>query len=457
MINSKLTIDGRQSAIRRCWLLLVFCAFMLPGVVGATTGGKMELVFDCQKRQQVLAWLKQAQWRLVGGEVLPLHGLEEAATTLQGNLVPLCAIPAELPDAAIAALYLPAMASLVVDDYGFAGLATFYNSVAAVRLDEEGELHLSAELETPGPLGGDEWVGSKGRFEVALVSAPAATVAETADGVLLQFTEAPPALRLFVGLPRDLVGAGFGQNFNTIRYAHLWGWLAALCRFVEWALVGLFGIVGNWGLAIFVLAVLVRILLLPVGILTQRWQIEVSKNQAVLAPQLAEIKANYDGEEAHNRIMAAHKALGITPFFTLKPLFASLIQIPILVAIFNALGEMPQLNGAQFLWIANLSYPDAVARLPFAIPMLGNTLNLLPFVMTAVSLAATLLHRNAHAPEAEVRRQRRNLYLMTAAFFLLFYPFPAAMVLYWTLANGLQMVQQPLVQVWTERGIGRTA
>ena len=183
------------------------------------------------------------------------------------------------------------------------------------------------------------------------------------------------------------------------------------------------------------------------AILTLRLQRDVSRYQSALAPQLAEIKANHDGEEAHNRIMAAYKGLGITPFFTLKPLFASLIQIPILVAIFNALGEMPQLQGAAFLWVDNLAYPDAVGSLPMSVPLLGNTLNLLPFVMTLVTVISTLTFRNPHAPVAEMRRQKRNLLVMSAVFFVLFYPFPAAMVLYWTLANALQLVQQRFVSV----------
>ena len=55
-----------------------------------------------------------------------------------------------------------------------------------------------------------------------------------------------------------------------------------------------------------------------------RFQRRVSQVQAQLAPQLAEIKANYDGEEAHNRLMAAHKSLGVLPFYTLKPMLVLL-------------------------------------------------------------------------------------------------------------------------------------
>lgn len=445
--NTAPTIMPRTFAFVLCLALALWAST-------SRAEGQLQISYDCQRDDALSMLLEQAHWR-VSGKVLPLSPVA-ASSISEPEGEAICSVALALPEnAAGAEFFLPQLGAIVADDYPFAGLATFYNSVAALRLDPDGELAFSAELATNGELLAGEWIGWKGRFEVALVSAPAATVSNSGEGYLLRFADSSPSISIFVGVPRNLLAEGPGQDFSGVRYAHLWGWLAALCRVVEWSLIALFGMVGNWGLAICLLALLVRVLLLPVGILTLRWQNEVSKHQAVLAPQLAEIKANYDGEEAHNRIMAAHKALGITPFFTLKPLFASLIQIPILIAVFNALGEMPQLRGAACLWIENLSYPDAVGTLPFAIPMLGNTLNLLPFVMTAVSLLATLLHRNPHAPEAEIRRQRRNLYLMSAAFFLLFYPFPAGMVLYWTLANGLQLVQQPLVQAWTERGTGR--
>lgn len=107
---------------------------------------------------------------------------------------------------------------------------------------------------------------------------------------------------------------------------------------------------------------------------------------------------------------------------------------------------MPQLQGAEFLWIDNLAYPDAVAALPFAVPAMGNQLNLLPFIMLLVSLLATVAFSAPHSSAADSRRQKRNLYLMSAAFFFLFYPFPAAMVLYWTVNNALQLIQQRLLR-----------
>jgi len=72
------------------------------------------------------------------------------------------------------------------------------------------------------------------------------------------------------------------------------------------------------------------------------------------------------------------------------------------------------------LWIDNLAYPDAIGYLLFTTPMLGNTISLLPYIMMAVTLYSTVIFQNRHASEAEMKRQKRNLYLMAAAFL----PFP---------------------------------
>ena len=108
-------------------------------------------------------------------------------------------------------------------------------------------------------------------------------------------------------------------------------------------------IVSSWGVVIIVFAILLKLLLLPVGIMTTNFQRKVSQVQSSLAPKLSDIKTNYDGEEAQNSLMAAHKELGVSQFYALKPMLGLFIQIPILIAIFNALGEMSQFAGQSFL------------------------------------------------------------------------------------------------------------
>lgn len=337
----------------------------------------------------------------------------------------------------------------VRDQYPFAGLASYYRRLAGVSLDADqavSPLPLPAEDVA---MEASEWAGVQGRYKVFLVAAPGATLRLEEKQVELRWpSQATAELRVFLGQPGQQTLPGTPQQaFDALRYAHLWGWLAALCLGIEKLLLLLHGsITTNWGVAIISLAVTLKLLLLPVSMFTARAQAKVNRLQAQLQPKLNAIKGNYDGEEAHRRSMAAYKSLGISPFFALRPLPGTLIQLPILVATFNVLGEMPQLQGATFLWVSDLVYPDAVASLPFTLPAMGGELNLLPFLMLLVSVFAVVTFSAPDSSAADARRQKRNLYLMSAAFFFLFYPFPAAMVLYWTMNNILQLIQQRLLR-----------
>ena len=139
-------------------------------------------------------------------------------------------------------------------------------------------------------------------------------------------------------------------------------------------------------------------------------------------------------------VMKAYKDRGITPYYTLKPLVVTMLTLPILIAIFNMLGEVDVFQGQRFLWAHDLAYPDSVAYLPVSIPFLGNALNIMPFLMAAVTIVSTMLTRNQGVSDKVKSSQRRNLFLMTGLFFVLFYPFPVAMVFYWTLFNALQII-----------------
>ena len=116
------------------------------------------------------------------------------------------------------------------------------------------------------------------------------------------------------------------------------------------------------------------------------------------------------------------------------------------------LAEDIDLYRAPFLWIPDLSRPDALAALPACVPFFGCAVNLLPFLMSGVSLATLLRFRSPVLTPALVRRQRRNLAAMTGLFFLLFYTFPAGMVLYWTSTNAFQLLSQEMRRWRRPRG-----
>ena len=225
-------------------------------------------------------------------------------------------------------------------------------------------------------------------------------------------------------------------------FSGLWSWLRALSFALLFLLRGLTAVVGHPGVAIIALAVSVKILLLPLTAVAERLQAQVNATQARLQPGIDAINAAHRGEERARRTVAFYREAGVHPLYTLKSLLGFLIQIPVFIAVFDMLAEDFNLYRVSFLWIQDLSRPDALLRLPVCLPFFGCHLNLLPFLMSSASLAALLRFRSAVLTPSLVRRQRRNLMGMTLLFFLLFYTFPAGMVLYWTSTNAFQLIIQ---------------
>jgi len=219
-------------------------------------------------------------------------------------------------------------------------------------------------------------------------------------------------------------------------FAAIWDWLRALSFGLLHLLDWLYSLVGNYGVAIILLSLTVKILMFPLTYVADKWQAQVNATASMLKPKLDEIKKNYSGEEAHNRILAVYKEHDVSQFYTLRSLFGFLIQIPVFIAAFDMLAENFVLSQASFLWIEDLSKPDSVLSLPFVLPFFGGELNLLPFVMTALTILSAIVQEEADLTPDLMRQQRIKLFLMAAAFFLLFYTFPAGMVLYWS-ANNL--------------------
>ena len=207
-------------------------------------------------------------------------------------------------------------------------------------------------------------------------------------------------------------------------------------------------LIGHPGAAIIALAVSVKIFLLPLTVVAERLQEQVNATQARLQPGIDAIKAAYRGEERTRRTIALYHELGVHPLYTLKSLAGFMIQLPVFIAVFDMLAEDFDLQRVSFLWIRDLSRPDALAGLPACVPFFGCDLNVLPFLMSGVSLATLLRFRSSVLTPPLVRRQRRNLMAITALFFLLFYTFPASMVLYWTSTNSFQLLSQELGRLW---------
>lgn len=215
------------------------------------------------------------------------------------------------------------------------------------------------------------------------------------------------------------------------------GWFDALARPALHLLRFLHRISGNYGVAIILLTVLQKIILHP---LTAK-SLRSMQAMKALQPKIAAIseRNKNNAQKKQQEVMALYKKHGVNPLGGCLPM---LIQIPIFVALYNALSSSVEMWHAPFLWIKDLSRPDAL----FAIDVWG--LKDYPFNLLALLMGVSMFFQQKMSPpsSSDPQQAKMMLYLLPTMFTFMFWAFPSGLVLYWLVNNILQMGQQQLLE-----------
>ena len=312
------------------------------------------------------------------------------------------------------------------------------SSVESIGLDETGQTRRTS----------NGWLGFRNRFWTAMVLPKSSlsirpVTGEDIEDARIEMTgvEQEFDLDIYLGPIEPAALSQSANELESLMYSGLWFWLRWICQALYFLLNGIVVLVPQWGLAVMVLSVLVGVLMRPLNKIADRLQDQVHEIDARLAPTLASIKKNHKGAEQSEKILAMYKDENVHPLYSLKSLMGVFVVIPIFIGAFDMLAENIHLSGESFLWIADLSHPDAFWQLPFQLPFFGGYLNLLPFIMTGFSFVASKLHSHPAMDEAQRRKHSRNLVMMSLGFLILFYTFPAGMVLYWTTNNLISVIK----------------
>jgi len=295
-----------------------------------------------------------------------------------------------------------------------------------------------------------DWFGFRNRFWTAMLlpgtplsiqSLGGESVEDAVIEIATTGQEQDIALELYLGPIEPSALSQSAAELESLMYSGLWFWLRWICQALYYLLNAIAMVVPQWGLAVMVLSLVVGVLMRPLSKIADRLQNQVHEIDARLAPRLAAIKKQYKGEQQSEKIIAMYKQENVHPLYSLKSLAGVFVVIPVFIGAFDMLAENIHLSGESFLWIADLSHPDAFMPLPFELPFFGGYLNLLPFIMTGFSFVASKLHSHPAMDAAQRRKHSRNLVLMALGFLVLFYTFPAGMVLYWTTNNLISVIK----------------
>jgi YidC/Oxa1 family membrane protein insertase len=204
-------------------------------------------------------------------------------------------------------------------------------------------------------------------------------------------------------------------------------WYVGLCGLVLKLLKGFHEMIPNWGVAIILLTLLVRLVTFPLTIAQTKAGVRMAQH----APAIQKIRERNKGnnQKASLEIMEYYKKEGINPMAQVMGCFPVLLQMPIFISLFNVLGRAVELKDAPFVgWITDLSMPDVVwpaLRVPFLFPL---GLTILPFFMAATMWLQMKM-------SIKDPNQKMLVWMMPIMMFVFSCSFPSGLVLYWTVSN----------------------
>jgi YidC/Oxa1 family membrane protein insertase len=212
------------------------------------------------------------------------------------------------------------------------------------------------------------------------------------------------------------------------------GWFWFIAKPLLFALRAIEAAVGNYGWAIVLLTLAVRLAFYPVN----KKQMEAMKGMQRIQPEVKKIQERYadDREKMNLEMMELYRRHKVNPLAGCLPM---LVQLPVFVGLYNVLLQSIELRHAPFIgWMHDLSQPDRLGSLP------------IPFVEPAgipvmtLLMGASMIIQQKMTPSTADPAQQRVMMIMPVVFTVMFVNFPAGLVIYWLSNNVLSIAQQVL-------------
>lgn len=223
----------------------------------------------------------------------------------------------------------------------------------------------------------------------------------------------------------------------------IFGWIN------RWIVIPVFdflrGYIGSFGVIILILAVLIRLLIMP---LTYKSYVSMAKMR-LIKPEVDALAAKFpkkeDAMKRQQATMELYKKAGVNPMGGCIPM---LIQMPILIAMFRFFPASIELRGESFLWSGDLSSYDSVLELPFSIPFYGDHVSLFALLMALSTFFYSWINykQTASSQPQMAGMKFMMLYMMPVMLLLWFNSYASGLCYYYLLSNLLILGQTFLVR-----------
>jgi len=238
-----------------------------------------------------------------------------------------------------------------------------------------------------------------------------ASLGEIASG-----TSKTEEAKLFVGPQEEDMLEKIAPGLELVKD---YGWLTIIAKPIFWLLTKIHSVVANWGWAIVILTILIKLVFFPLSAASYKSMARMKEVQ----PRLLQMKEQYKNEpqKLNQAMMKMYREEKINPLGGCLPV---LVQIPVFISLYWVLLASVEMRNAPWIgWIGDLSKPD-----PYFI---------LPIIMAISMFIQTKLNPTPPDPI-----QAKVMTIMPLVFSVMFFFFPAGLVLYWVVNNILSIAQQ---------------
>jgi len=217
------------------------------------------------------------------------------------------------------------------------------------------------------------------------------------------------------------------------------GWFTVLAKPCVWLMNRLYSVIPNYGIAIIILTILIKLVLWPLGSKSYKSMSEMKKIQ----PLMKEIREKHknDKKKMNEEVMGLYRTYKINPLGGCLPM---VVQLPVFFALYRMLYQAIELRHAPFfLWIDDLSAPDRLFHFSFSIPFMEPPYGI---PVLTIIMGATMLLQQKMSPPMGDPTQAKMMMFMPLIFTFIFINFSSGLVLYWLVNNILSISQQYYIQ-----------
>jgi YidC/Oxa1 family membrane protein insertase len=222
--------------------------------------------------------------------------------------------------------------------------------------------------------------------------------------------------RLFAGPEEEGMLASVAPGLDLVKD---YGWVTIIARPLFWLLDKIHGVLGNWGWSIIALTVLIKAVFFPLSAASYRSMARMKE----ITPRMQALRERFKGDpqKMNAALMELYKTEKVNPFGGCLPV---VIQIPVFISLYWVLLSSVEMRGAPWaLWIHDLSRQD-------------------PFFILPVLMAVSMFLQTRLNPTPPDPMQAKMMMFMPLAFSVMFFFFPAGLVLYYVVNNVLSIAQQ---------------